>query len=118
MVEKSKSEVLRDLYAIKYMDLFLEDSGQPGEYHRMLRTLERFRDIGRTMIRVEEDTAEADRIIQVLFSAGTFSPAPSRHSRDPQDVALTGLASMNWLAKWARWEEGGTQKIHLWTPRI
>jgi hypothetical protein len=34
-VEKSKAEVVRDLYAVKYMDLFLEDSGQPGQYHRL-----------------------------------------------------------------------------------
>jgi hypothetical protein len=70
MVEKTKAEVVRDLFAIKYMDQFLEDSGQPGEYHRMLRTLERFRDIGRTMMRVEDEyPLEADRILQVLFAA-------------------------------------------------
>jgi hypothetical protein len=70
MVEKSRGEVIRDLYAIKYMDLFLEDSGQPGKYHKLLRTLERFRDVGRTMIDVEEEyPLEADRILQVLFAA-------------------------------------------------
>lgn len=70
MVEKSKNEVVRDLYAIKYMDAFLEDSGQTGEYHRLLRNLERFRDIGRTMQRVEDEyPLDADKIIQVLFAA-------------------------------------------------
>lgn len=70
MVEKSKGEVVRDLYAIKYMDQFLEDAGQPGAYHKLLRTLERFRDIGRMMMKVEEDyPLEADRILQVLFAA-------------------------------------------------
>ncbi|NKB15732.1 MAG: hypothetical protein HC774_00505 [Sphingomonadales bacterium] len=70
MVEKSKAEVIRDLYAIKYMDLFLEDSGQPGEYHRLLRNLERFRDIARTMIRVEaEYPLDVDKVVQVLFAA-------------------------------------------------
>jgi hypothetical protein len=70
MVEKSKNEVVRDLYAIKYMDAFLEDSGQAGEYHRLLRNLERFRDIGRTMLRVENEYShDADRVIQVLFAA-------------------------------------------------
>lgn len=70
MVEKSKGEVVRDLFAIKYMDQFLEDSDQVGQYHRMLRTLERFRDIGRMMMRVEEEyPLEADRILQVLFAA-------------------------------------------------
>jgi hypothetical protein len=68
-VEKSKSEVLRDLYAVKYMDLFLEDSNQPGEYHRLLRTLEIFRDIGRMLITVETDYPDDfDRVLQVLFA--------------------------------------------------
>lgn len=70
MVEKSKAEVVRDLFAIKYMDIFLEDSDQAGQYHRLLRTLERFRDIGRTMMQVEaEYPVEADQALQVLFAA-------------------------------------------------
>jgi hypothetical protein len=70
MVEKSTPEVVRDLFAIKYMDEFLKDAGQPGEYHRMLRTLERFRDIGRMMMVVEQEyPLEADQILQVLFAA-------------------------------------------------
>lgn len=68
-VEKSKAEVLRDLYAVKYMDLFLEDSKQAGQYHLLLRTLETFRDIGRMMITVEADYPdEFDRVLQVLFA--------------------------------------------------
>ena len=68
-VEKSKSEVVRDLYAVKYMDLFLEDSDQAGEYHRLLRMLEIFRDIGRMMITVESDYPDDfDRVLQVLFA--------------------------------------------------
>ena len=69
-VEKSKSEVVRDLYAIKYMDLFLEESQACGQYHRLLRTLEVFRDIGRMMLTVESDyTSDFDRVLQVLFAA-------------------------------------------------
>lgn len=68
-VEQSKSEVIRDLYAVKYMDLFLEDSNQAGQYHRLLRTLEIFRDIGRMMITVEADYPDDfDRVLQVLFA--------------------------------------------------
>ena len=68
-VEKSKPEVVRDLYAIKYMDLFLEDSQQAGQYHRLLRTLEIFRDIGRMMITVESDYPDDfDHALQVLFA--------------------------------------------------
>lgn len=70
MVEKSKGEVVRDLFAVKYMDIFLEDSEQAGQYHRLLKTLERFRDIGRMMMQVEDQyPLEADRILQTLFAA-------------------------------------------------
>ena len=70
LVEKTANEVIRDLYAIKYMDRFLEDSEQTGEYHTLLRTLELFRDIGRTMIRVETDyELDSDAVLQVLFAA-------------------------------------------------
>lgn len=70
MVEKSRNEVVRDLYAIKYMDEFLEDSEQPGQYHRLLQTLERFRDIGRTMMQVEDEyPSEQVQVLQVLFAA-------------------------------------------------
>jgi hypothetical protein len=52
------------------MDLFLLDAGEEGQYQRLMRTLERFRDIGRMMIRVEESyPLEADRVLQVLFAA-------------------------------------------------
>ncbi len=69
-VEKTTQEVVRDLYAIKYMNLFLEDSEQEGQYHRLLRTLEIFRDIGRMMITIEADyTDHFDRVLQVLFAA-------------------------------------------------
>ncbi|WP_089723803.1 hypothetical protein [Candidatus Thiosymbion oneisti] len=68
-VEKSRSEVVRDLYAVKYMDFFLEDSNHPGEYHRLLHTLEIFRDIGRMMMKVEPDYPDDfDRVLQVLFA--------------------------------------------------
>lgn len=69
VVEKTKSEVLRDLYAIKYMDVFLRDAGQEGQYHRLIKTLERFRDIGRTMMPIETEDPDADRVLQVMFAA-------------------------------------------------
>jgi hypothetical protein len=79
-VEKTSSEVVRDLYAIKYMDLFLEYSRQAGQYHRLLRTLEIFRDIGRMMITVESDYPDDfNRVLQTLFAA-------IRASKSYQDI--------------------------------
>ena len=69
-VEKQLRVVVRDLYAIKYMDLYLQDSGLEGQYHHLLGKLEIFRDIGRMMITVESDYPDDfDRVLQVLFAS-------------------------------------------------
>ena len=58
------------LRAIKYMDAYLEDANAAGQYHKLLRQVERFRDIGKIMPWVEEnyqdDTAE---MLQLMFAA-------------------------------------------------
>ncbi|MGW2049481.1 hypothetical protein ACWCPF_30500 [Streptomyces sp. NPDC001858] len=70
MAEKSKNEVQRDLYAVKYMDIFLDESGHKGQYHKVLKTLERFRDIGRMMQQIEgQYPLEEAEILQTLFAA-------------------------------------------------
>ena len=43
------------LRAIKYMDAYLEDANAAGQYHKLLRQVERFRDIGKIMSQIEED---------------------------------------------------------------
>jgi hypothetical protein len=110
MVEKSKSEVVRDLYAIRYMDAFLEDSGQPGEYHRLLRTLERFRDIGRTMLRVEDEyPLDADKVIQVLFAA-VRAGAPHLEIRQLRQMLFTSRDRFDSLSEEIATAEGD------WSP--
>ena len=37
------------LYAIKYMDAYLDDLGEAGRYDKLMGQIERFRDVGRTM---------------------------------------------------------------------
>jgi hypothetical protein len=58
------------LRAIKYMDAYLEDANAAGQYHKLLRQVERFRDIGKIMSSVEEnypdDTAD---MLQLMFAA-------------------------------------------------
>ena len=58
------------LRAIKYMDAYLEDMDAAGHYHKLLRQVERFRDIGKIMSRVEEDYQDdsAD-MLQLMFAA-------------------------------------------------
>lgn len=58
------------LNAIKYMDAYLEDSGQAGQYHKLIRQIERFRDVGRAMAKIELDYPdEAPNMLRLLFAA-------------------------------------------------
>ena len=44
------------LYAIKYMDAFLDQHvGQPGRYDLVMGQVERFRDIGKNMVWAERE---------------------------------------------------------------
>ena len=58
------------LRAIKYMDAYLDDANAAGQYHKLLRQVERFRDIGKIMSRIEEDYQDdsAD-MLQLMFAA-------------------------------------------------
>ena len=58
------------LRAIKYMDAYLDDANAAGQYHKLLRQVERFRDIGKIMSRIEEDYPDdsAD-MLQLMFAA-------------------------------------------------
>ncbi len=61
---------LIQLNAIKYMDAFLEDSDSPREYQKVLRMVESFRDIGKTMSMMESEYEDdAPDMLRLLFSA-------------------------------------------------
>jgi hypothetical protein len=58
------------LNAIKYMDAYLEDSGQPGQYHKLIGQIERFRDVGKVMAQVEASYPDDEiDMLQLLFAA-------------------------------------------------
>lgn len=58
------------LNAIKYMDLYLEDIGCPGQYHRVQRMVERFRDVGKTMVGVaRDDPGREDQALGIMLAA-------------------------------------------------
>jgi hypothetical protein len=70
LVNNDPSYAEIQLNAVKYMDLYLEDLGFPGEYHRLVRTVERFREVGKTMSAVEaDDEARSDLMLRVMFAA-------------------------------------------------
>jgi len=65
-----KGYAVIQLQAIKSMDAYLLDAGSPGEYHKLFRQVERFRDIGKIMTKLEEDyPTDAPDMMQLLFAA-------------------------------------------------
>lgn len=66
----NKAYAAIQLRAIKYMDLFLVDAGKPGEYQDLLRQVERFRDIGKVMLSMENDYPDdAPDMLRLAFAA-------------------------------------------------
>ena len=60
---------LVQLYAIKYMDAYLDDLGEVGRYDKLMGQIERFRDVGRIMRIVEADDPErAPAMLNALFA--------------------------------------------------
>lgn len=58
------------LNAIKYMDAYLDDSGQASQYHKLIRQIERFRDVGKVMAQVELNYPDdASEMLRLLFAA-------------------------------------------------
>jgi hypothetical protein len=58
------------LNAIKYMDAYLDNSGQPGQYHKLIGQIERFRDVGKAMATIEVDYRDdAPNMLRLLFAA-------------------------------------------------
>jgi hypothetical protein len=74
------------LNAIRYMDLYLEDIGCPRQYHRVQRMVERFRDVGKTMVAVaRDDPGREDQALAIMFAA------VQANSKHPEIRALKRL---------------------------
>jgi hypothetical protein len=70
IISNDQSYAVVQLNAIKYMDAYLEDSNQPGQYHKLIGQIERFRDVGRAMARIEADYQDdAPDMLRLLFAA-------------------------------------------------
>ena len=58
------------LYAIKYMDAYLDDMGFSGRYEKLIGQIERFRDVGKIMRALEsDDLDQIPAMLNVLFAA-------------------------------------------------
>lgn len=58
------------LQAIRYMDAYLADSNAPRQYQKLIRQVERFRDVGKIMARMEEQYPDdAPDMLRLTFAA-------------------------------------------------
>lgn len=62
------------MQAIRYMDAYLDDSNLPGQYQKLLRQVERFRDVGKVMSKIDseypDDAADMLRLLFAIIRAG------------------------------------------------
>jgi hypothetical protein len=70
IIGNNQAYAVVQLNAIRYMDAYLDDSGSPGQYHKLIGQIERFRDVGRAMTRIDEDYRDdAPNVLRLLFAA-------------------------------------------------
>ena len=64
-----KQYAIKQLRAIKYMDAYLLDSGATGQYHKLLRQVERFRDVGWVMGKMDDYPDSQQDMLRLCFAA-------------------------------------------------
>jgi predicted transcriptional regulator len=70
IAEGDKSYAIVQLQAIRAMDAYLHDSSADGQYQKLLRQVERFRDVGKNLARIERDYPDdAADMLQLMFAA-------------------------------------------------
>jgi len=70
VMRDNQTYAIVQLYAIKYMDEYLKDLGQQGQYDKLIGQIERFRDVGKTMRQIQaEDPDRAASMLDVMFAA-------------------------------------------------
>lgn len=70
VVGNNKAYAVIQLNAIRSMDAYLDSSDQPGEYHKLIGQIERFRDVGKAITKLEVDYEDdVDAMLRVLFAA-------------------------------------------------
>jgi hypothetical protein len=70
LVEGKKDYAEIQLRTIKYLDDYLVDHNAPGQYHKVVRRIERFRDVGKIMEKMLTDYPdEAADMLRVLFAS-------------------------------------------------
>lgn len=107
LIGNSKTYALTQLYAIRYMDAFLDDLNQAEAYELLLRQIERFRDVGKAMRKVQRlaPDREAD-MLEVCFAA-IRSGIPHGDIRDIKKMFVEDRGSFDALVADIREAEAG-----------
>ncbi len=70
LIGNNKSYAVTQLYAVKYMDAFLDDLNQSEAYELLLRQIERLRDVGKAMRQVQKLAPDREEdMLDVCFAA-------------------------------------------------
>ena len=70
VMRDNQNYAIVQLYAVKYMDEYLNDLDQVGRYDKLIGQIERFREVGRAMRRVETDDPDrSPAMLDVMFAA-------------------------------------------------
>lgn len=70
VIGNNKAYASVQLNAIRYMDAYLDSSEQPGQYHKLIGQIERFRDVGKAMSKLEADYEDdVPAMLRILFAA-------------------------------------------------
>ena len=67
-VEGGRLYAAIQLRAIKYMDAYLDYMGASGQYFKLIGQIERFRDVGKTMMKLAEHPDEAADFLRLQFA--------------------------------------------------
>lgn len=81
LVEGDKAYAAIQLRAIKYMDDYLQELGATGQYHKLMKQIERFRDVGKNMAKIIEDYPEDAADVLRLQFAGITAGVRHGHIR-------------------------------------
>ncbi|MPZ20984.1 MAG: hypothetical protein GEV06_24245 [Luteitalea sp.] len=110
-----KKYAIKQLRAIKYMDAYLLDSNAERQYHKLLRQVERFRDVGWVMGKMDDYPDSQQNMLRLCFAAVRASNPHGhirklwnifRDDRDRYDKMISGLEEDE-----AEWEDAQSNDL-------
>lgn len=118
LIGNNKNYAVTQLYAIKYMDAFLDDLNQAEAYELLLRQIERFRDVGKAMRQVQRLAPDREEDMLDVCYAAIRSGIRHGEIRDIRKMFVNDRGRFDTLVAEIReaeagWEPApGTQPLH------